>query len=151
MAESADLRHCYDKFKRIPAYAMSGEQVCAPGVGEGLAFGTYPAHWTCLNVLETGSRDGWITILCTPASGETPIEGVHWKRNGFKFNGVALAPSNVTAVAGDTLGSFQTSHVTLLETVGEQQFENIPCHEVGDISTPPTPPPGSSQHEWHGR
>ena len=127
--------------KRICAYTIGGTQVCAPGVGTGLQFGTYPRSWTCKEVLETR----WVTILKTPASNETPVKGVHWEENEFEFKAITLLPSGIPAVATDEIGDYFTDSIVVMDTTIDHQCESTICHEVDGLSTPPTPPPGSSQ------
>ena len=130
--------------KRICAHTIGGTQVCASGVGIGLQFGTYPGSWTCQQVLESG----WVTILKNPASKETAVKGVHWDENEFEFKAIILLPSGIIAVPLDHIGAYDTDSIVVMDTTIDHQFESNICHEVDGLSTPPTPPSGSSQHPW---
>ena len=130
--------------KRICAHTVDGTQVCAAGVGVGLEFGTYPGSWTCESVLQSG----WVTILKTPAINETAVRGIHWEENEFEFKSIILLPSETIAVPLDQIGAYNTVSIVVRDTTIAHQFESKICHAVDGLDTPPTPPPGSSQHPW---
>jgi hypothetical protein len=130
--------------KRICAHTVGGTQVCAAGVGVGLEFGTYPGSWTCESVLQSG----WVTILKTPAINETAVKGIHWEENEFEFKCIILLPSRIIAVPVDRIGDYNTVSIVVMDTAIGHQYESKICHAVDGLSTPPTPPAGSSQHPW---
>ena len=124
----------------MKAYSVAGLQYCAAGVGSGDNFGSYPATWNARQVLASN----FVEILKTPSEGQTPIEGVHWKRTIFNPAVVMLHPHNVRCVPIDVIGDYDTTHMTLLDTEATLEVADgvpVECADVSDILTPPTPPP----------
>ena len=70
------------KHDRIKAYTIAGSQVALADLGTGDEFGTYPRDWEVRQVI---SSTPMVEVLATPAIGEKPVEGTHWRPVSANF------------------------------------------------------------------
>ena len=132
------------KHDRIKAYTIAGSQVALADLGTGDEFGTYPRDWEVRQVI---SSTPMVEVLATPAIGEKPVEGTHWRpvSANFVVKSVVLhrgpGLGSVQGVPGDIIGNYGTAYMTLLPSKMTIQCEESPCADLDEVHTPPTPPP----------
>ena len=117
---------------RVTAHTINGVPCIYSGLRCHEGDLTMPSWFRVRDVL----NQGWIR----GASKEETDQDGKWFRP-LEFRPGAVIHSNGTVAApGDTLGLLG-DHITVLQQPPVVTSQTVPCANVEDVSTPPTPPP----------
>ena len=117
---------------RVTAHTIDGVPCILNNLSRHEGDLTMPSWFRVRDVL----NQGWIR----GASKEETDQDGKWFRP-LEFRPGAVIHSNGTVAApGDTLGLLG-DHITVLQQPPVVTSQTVPCADVEDVSTPPTPPP----------
>ena len=119
---------------RVESYTLAGVPCIIAGLNRHAGDFTMPSHWNVRALLDPCHT--WIR----QATEEEKAQHGKWY-HVLNFKPAAVIHSNgAVAIPDDTIGLLG-DRITVLAQVPVATFEEVPCADVDDVPTPPTPPP----------
>ena len=123
---------------RVTVFTPSGVQIGLCGVGEGEKTLTFPAHFVIDDNVRNLPACHWIRFATPEELQDDPT----WYRPAPFTPKCFVYEDGTLHVLGQPMG-LRGRTVTAMQDVPRDriQREDVPCANVDDIGTPPTPPP----------
>ena len=118
--------------------APSGLQIGILRVGEGAERLTFPPGF----VVDEAMRETWIRFATEEELPEAELQekpNQWWRYAPFR-PGTLIYEDGSVAMGPQPMG-LRGAKLTAVEQIIEQPIEEVPCADVSDIPTPPSPPP----------
>ena len=131
-----DARRSSSSQGRIKVHTLSGLQIGLVGVGEEENRLTLPPHFVIEEILKFPRCD-WVRFATVEELSECPVP---WYRKAPFAPRSFLYADHTHALSVQTIG-LEGAIVQAVESATVQTVEEVPCHDLIDVKTPPTPPP----------